>query len=260
MESRGKKCLFLLFALTFILGLARAGHNYYYPAIKDSNPTIIVYCAAGVSAPVEILTRDYEELYGAKIELVYGSSGGLRAQIDSRGVGDIFIPGDPRFLQGVDYGPFEKIASHFPVLVINASRANKIKTLSDLIDSELKFILVNPDSTALGEITGLIMQETGLDHELGERLYGRVATANQVPLYLSLGQGEAGICWYSNYLFYEEDLAIIELPGHLEKQVPIIGAVLSGSNYPHEAGDFLHFLKSDRARDVFLNWGYELKD
>ncbi len=260
MQGKVKKCLLFLFVPAFLLGLGTAGSHFFNPVNKDGNPPIVIYCAAGVRAPVEMLAREYEELYGIKIELVYGSSGNLRTQIESRGAGDIYIPGDPRFLVGIDHVNSREIASHFPVLVINASRADNIKTPSDVADSNLDFVLVNPDSTALGERSAEIISALGLDHELEHRLYGRVATANQVPLYLSFGRGEAGICWFSNYLLHEEDLVIIDLPDHLHKQVPIIGVVLSSSNHPEKAGDFLHFLRSGRAKDVFLNTGYELKD
>ena len=253
-----KKWVVLFFAFFLVMVLLFVGKNLIDPIKKDGNPVLTIYCAAGLGAPVEMLAREYEELYGIKVELIYGSSGDLRTQIKSQGKGDIYIPGDPRFLEEIDYTMAQKIAYHFPVLIVNNTEADHLKTLPDLANSDLSFILVKPDSTALGLLTEEIMSGIGLDQDLDHRLYGRVATANQVPLYLSLGRGGAGICWYSNYLLYENELIIIDLPIHLQKQVPIIGVVLSSSQNSEKAWKFLHYLQSERAKEVFIDWGYRL--
>lgn len=253
-----KKWVVLFFAFSLVMVLLAVGQNLIYPIKKDGNPVLTIYCAAGLGAPVEMLAREYEELHGIKIELIYGSSGDLRTQIKSQGKGDIYIPGDPRFLEEIDYIMSQEIAYHFPVLIVNNTQTDNLKTFPDLANSDLSFILVKPDSTALGLLTEEIMSGIGLDQGLDDRLYGRVATANQVPLYLSLGRGGAGICWYSNYLLYEEELVIIDLPIHLQKQVPIIGVVLSSSQNSEKAWNFLHYLKSERAKEVFIDWGYRL--
>ncbi|MFO7951544.1 MAG: molybdate ABC transporter substrate-binding protein [Bacillota bacterium] len=221
---------------------------------------LVVYCAAGVRAPVELLAQEFAEHNEVKVDLVYGNSGNLRSQIKTRGVGDLYIPGDPRFLNSVDYLAAEEIANHFPVLVVNASQADRIETVRELVNSDISFVLVKADSTALGETTEKIIAGVGLHDQLKGRLYGRVATANQVPLYVSLGDRLAGICWYSNYLMYEEDLITIKIPEHLQTRIPIIGVVLSNSEHQKKAEKFLDHLKSDNANEVFEHQGFEIAE
>ena len=253
-----KKWAVLFFAFSLILVLLAIGQNLINPIKKDSVSVLTIYCAAGLGAPVEVLSREYEELHGIKVELIYGSSGDLRTQIKSQGKGDIYIPGDPRFLEEIDYTMAQKIAYHFPVLIVNNTEGDHLKTIPDLANSDLSLILVKPDSTALGLLTEEIISGIGLDQDLDHRLYGRVATANQVPLYVSLGRGGAGICWYSNYLMYEDELVTIDLPIHLQKQVPVTGVVLSSSHNSEKARKFLLYLQSERAKEVFIDWGYRL--
>ncbi len=261
MQHMNRKIIILVIIMSFFIGLGTAFYRDLSASPqRDNISKLVVYCAAGVRVPVELLAQEYEEISGVNLDLIYGSSGNLRSQIVSRGAGDIYIPGDPRFLDDTDYVAAREIAYHSPALVVNASQEHHIGNLHELLNSNISFVLVNPDSTALGEMTEVIIEGIGLSDQIKTRLYGRVATANQVPLYVSLVDGLAGISWYSNCLINKEDLTIIELPKDLQMRIPIIGVVLKISEQQEKAEDFLHFLKSDRANQVFKKWGYEIED
>ena len=43
---------------------------------------LVVYCAAGLRVPVELIAEEYEEQYGVAIELQYCGSGELLNQLE----------------------------------------------------------------------------------------------------------------------------------------------------------------------------------
>ena len=68
------------------------------PAPPDKKP-LVVYCAAGIRPPVEAAARDYQQAYGVEVQLQYGGSQTLLANIEASKRGDLYLPGDDSYLQ-----------------------------------------------------------------------------------------------------------------------------------------------------------------
>src|SRR5689334_17538838 len=83
---------------------------------------LVVYCAAGVRAPVEAVAKQYEAAYGVPVRLQYGGSQTLLAGIEVSRRGDLYIPGDDSYLKAArDKGLIDEtipLARMTPVLVV----------------------------------------------------------------------------------------------------------------------------------------------
>ncbi|WP_083762791.1 molybdate ABC transporter substrate-binding protein [Natranaerobius thermophilus] len=254
----------------------------------------IIYCAATVKAPVTELLEQYREKQnqtndpdqikvdhteltgdqGNEIQIIYGNSGELLSQLQSSPGGGVYIPGDPQFLDKLaqmsvnsQYDTTDKytMAEHYPVLVTNDELGDQLKSLTDLKqldpedDNAPSFLLVKPDLSALSDSSERLIENADLTSHVEENLRGRVGTANQVPMYLSLGIGDIGITWSSNYLRFQDELSLIEYPNELIRTVPITGMAVAeeGDDQALERKQaFLEFLVSDEASQVFERHGY----
>lgn len=215
-----------------------------------------IYSAAGVRAPVKEIAARFEEKHNdIEIELIYGSSGELLSRINYSGEGDLFIPGDPYFVDKLDYLDKEIIAKHSPALVVNDSIEDSLEKVSDIKNKEVDFLLVEPEMAAIGSHTDYIIERLYLKEQVKDNLYGEVSTASQVPMYMSLGYGDVGITWYSNYLQYEDDLSMVELSPSIISQVDIVGAILPGGK-AEKAREFLDFMLTDEAENIFRIHGF----
>src|SRR4051812_33243272 len=66
-------------ALLIILIILLAWNPQRSAAVKSP---LVIYCAAGIKAPVEAVAREYEKLEGVSIQLQYGGSQTLLASIE----------------------------------------------------------------------------------------------------------------------------------------------------------------------------------
>src|SRR5436190_7614375 len=59
---------------------------------------LVVYCAAGIKAPVEAVARDYEKAYGVRVQPQYGGSQTLLANLEVGRSGDLYLPADDSYI------------------------------------------------------------------------------------------------------------------------------------------------------------------
>ncbi|MBL8794480.1 MAG: substrate-binding domain-containing protein, partial [Planctomycetia bacterium] len=130
--------------------------------MSDNGPTervaspLIVYCAAGVKEPVEAAAREYEQTYGVPIQLQFGGSQTLLANIELSKQGDLYIPADDYYIQlargkqlVAEALPLAKMT---PVLAVAQGNPKKISSLEDLLSGQHKICQANPDAAAVGKL------------------------------------------------------------------------------------------------------------
>ena len=59
---------------------------------------LVMFCAAGMKAPVSEIAKQYEEECGVEVQIQYGGSGALLSSL-SVGVGDVYLAADSSYLQ-----------------------------------------------------------------------------------------------------------------------------------------------------------------
>ena len=96
MHSARKLVLGSLVALLVLVGLL-SGKPWPSNQAPAAVP-LVVYCAAGIKAPVEAVARTYEALYGVPVQLQFGGSGALVSNFKVARRGDLFIAADDFFL------------------------------------------------------------------------------------------------------------------------------------------------------------------
>jgi len=227
--------------------------------LASSENALTVYCATGVRAPVEELAEYFEEKHQQEVIMVYGNSGELAYQINSRSGGDIFIPGDPTFIENITYIERKLLGYQYPVLVLGSDKNRKELLFEDLPFHDLDYVLVDLEMAALGEATRKVLRSSFLGQDAQKQVRGNVSTASQVPMYVSLGAASAGITWYSNYLPYHDELIAVEFPSELRLLTPVKATLLSSSKNKKQAEEFLRLLVSSRGKEAFERYGFVLE-
>src|SRR5206468_10993017 len=88
----GSVVLAILLVLLLALQPRRAGPN------RQTSQPLVVYCAAGLKPPVELIARVYERDFGIPVQLQYGGSGTLLSNLRVAGKGDLFLAADESYL------------------------------------------------------------------------------------------------------------------------------------------------------------------
>src|SRR5262249_52481286 len=134
------------------------------PAHATTSP-VSVYCAAGLKEPIEAAAREYEKTYGIPIQLQYGGSQTLLANIEVSRRGALYVPADDHYIEVARKK--ELLAETIPlaqmtaVLAVPKGNPKKIASLNDLLTGNLRITQADPDAAAIGRLTRDLLQATG---------------------------------------------------------------------------------------------------
>jgi len=229
---------------------------------KEEPQPLVVYCAAGLQLPVEEIARDYERECGVQVQLQYGGSETLLANLEVSKQGDLYLPADTSYLdKGHDKGLIDeqlKVGDMHPVIVVKKGNPLKIQTVKDLLRDDVRLALANAKAAAVGKVT-----MKALDRELGEALEKKAVvttgTVNEVANSVKVGTAHAGIVWNITAVQYP-DLEAIEVPELAKAQSNVAMGVLRSTKQSPVALKFARYLTArDRGLLVFKKHGYNVE-
>ena len=233
---------------------------------------LLVHCAAGMRVPVEEIAEAYEEDYGIRIELQFGGSGTLlnQLQVNKFSDADLYLAADDFFTEkAVSEGLAAEtlpIAYQRPVVAVHKDSKKKIKTIQDLLQTDLVIAMGNPEQTAVGKaIRSRLEKHKVGDTNLWKQLEERVRkdgvfkpTVNEIANDVKIGTVDAALVWDSTVTMpnYRKDLRSISLP-ELEAAPDLISiAVLNSSSNATAALRFARFVTArDRGLKTFKKYG-----
>ena len=230
------------------------------PSIGGGPSTLTVYCAAGMRAPVETIAREYEEAYGVKVQIQYGGSQTLLANIEVSKRGDLYLPADDFYVRLAQekklIDEVLPLAEMTPVIAVARGNPMKIESLQQLLDGPVRISLANPDAAAVGKLT-----RDALPAATWERLkmHAKVspATVNEVANDITVGAVDAGIVWDATVRQYPK-LEAVPSPELSKKKAHVCVAVLKSSEDPTAALTFARYLAArDKGLVEFKRSGFQ---
>lgn len=225
---------------------------------KEEEPSLLVYCGAGLKAPMEELADSFTQDTGIEVRLTYGGSGKMLAQAEVSGRGDLLVVGaKPYYDVAVEKGLIdegEDIAWHVPMIAVTAGNPLGIEALSDLDQKDVKLVLGDKEATATGKAAERILEKAGLSH-LSDAAVGRTATVNELVVQLEIGAANASITM-QDQLVGRDDLLGVPIPDEDNHKMVIPAGTLVASAHPRQARAFLDWIAGESARAVWDAHGF----
>ncbi len=228
---------------------------------ESSSKAVVMFCAAGIKAPVAAIAKKYEEEYGVKVQLQYGGSGTLLSSLEIA-PGDIYLAADSGY---TDIAKGKKlVAETMPVAFMRAGfgvpkgNPKGLSKLEDLARDDLKVGIANPDAASVGKFTKKVLSKHGIWKNVKPTVL--LPTVNELANALKLGTVDVVVCWDALAHQYEE-IDFISLPEFEAEKKNITVGVLKASKQPTEALRFCRYLTAkDKGLPVFKAEGYEIID
>lgn len=240
-----------------LLFLAIGGCGPRHPA----GPVLRLYCGAGIRPPVAEIAKAFEAERGVRLEPDYAGSNILLTRIEQSGRGDLFMPGDAHYVeQARQRGLVESAvdACYFvPVILVRKGNPKGIARVPDLTRSGLKIGLGDEKACAIGRVSRLILEKSGIDPAAVEpNVVFRSLTVNELGLHIKAGKIDATIVWDAIARAYPEEGEIVPIPPERNVISTVPVAVLRTSEHLEIARAFQAFARSRRAREIFRRHGY----
>ncbi len=270
MKQTVKRILTAMLALTLCLGVCTAEGG-----VEETE--LIVFAAASMTETLTALKTVYEEAH-PNVTIVYNfdSSGTLKTQIESGAECDVFISASPKQMNQLDISADPEVNTAGLDFVLQGTRVDLLENkvalavpegnpkgvesydaLADMLQKGGILLAMGNSDVPVGQYTQKIFAYYGLDEEKlaqsGVITYG--SNVKEVTTQVSEAVVDCGVIYatdaFSAHLTVA-DTATAEMCG----QVVYPAAVLNITKHEDAARDFLAFLTSPEADEVFEAVGF----
>jgi molybdate transport system substrate-binding protein len=222
--------------------------------------TLLVYSGAGMRKPMDKIGVAFEKKYGVPVTYNYAGSTTLLSQIALTKKGDCYMPGATLYIEKakekgfIDYQ--KPVAYHIPIIAVPKGNSAKIKGLTDLAKPGIRIILGDPKVAACGKIAKKILEKNKIYNEVEKNVVAYTATANELVVYVCMGQADAIINWKASMLGTEDKADIVEIPKEQNciKVIPI--GRLTFSQDKKMSKEFVDFVTSSQGTTIFESCGF----
>lgn len=223
---------------------------------------IIVSAAASLKDSLTELEKTYTQKNpGVKLLFNFDASGTLQQQIEQGAPADLFISAGKSQFDALNQKNLLVKDSEISLLgndlVLVVSKDNSdVKSLQDLTQQSVQKISIGtPESVPAGKYA----QESLINLKLWDILQPKFVPAKdvtQVLNYVETGNVEAGLVYKSDALDSTKVKVVMTVPADSHKAIVYPAGVVAASKNQQVAGDFLKYLQSDEAQQVFVKYGF----
>ncbi len=223
--------------------------------------------AAAISLK-EVLTATVESFAaqtGVEVELVFGSSGQLLAQVRSGAPVDVFISAAAEQADALERdglalaGSRRTIAGNRLVLIAPVEQSAQLDSFTALTEPSLRRLAIGePATVPAGRYAAQVLDKLGLTERLeGRLIYG--SNVRQVLAYVERGEVTAGIVYASDTRAASAAVRVVAMADpdwHDPIDYPAL--IVQTTRQAERATQFLHHLTGDEARQALSERGFTL--
>lgn len=234
-------------------------------AANNSEPTeqveLLISAAASLTESLDELKSAYEaEHSNVKLTFNYAASGTLQQQIEQGAPADLFLSAGTKQMNVlIDKGLINdslttNLLTNELVLVVPKDGSVPIEKIEDL--AQLGDIAIGtPESVPAGKYA----QQALTYYKLWDSLQSHLVLTKdvkQVLSYVETGNVDAGFVYKTDAATSNKVRVALSAEAVSHDPIEYLIGVLKDSAHPDEAKSFYAFLLSDRARQVFSNYGF----
>jgi molybdate transport system substrate-binding protein len=256
-KSLGSSLLAGVFLLGAVTGWAQE---------KKAPAELVVAAAADLSSALKEISDGYEKKAGVKVKLSFGASGALTQQIENGAPFDLFFSADmdyPRQLissGNADEATLYQYAVGRLVLWVPADSALDVerKGIKVLLDPVVKKIsIANPQHAPYGRAAVAALKHYGLYEKVADELV-LGENVSQAAQFAESGNAQAGFVALAHAVApgMQGKGKYWEVPADAYPTLAQGVVVLAHSSHKKEATEFLEFVKSKEAGEIFRKYGF----
>ncbi|MDO4593963.1 MAG: molybdate ABC transporter substrate-binding protein [Tissierellia bacterium] len=217
----------------------------------------------------EIIEKFNEENPDVKIKTTYASSGDIQTQIENGAPIDLFVSAAQKQMDQLEQENlivkdtrFDLLENKVVLITPKDSKLN-LETFENVADNDdIKkgdVAIGMVDSVPVGQYTKEIYENLGLWEKV-EQKANWAKDVRQVLDWVSQGESKVGIV-YQTDAFTEKDKVniVAKAPDKSHKPVVYPVALVKNSENQKLANSFLEYLKTDNAKKILTDYGFEVK-
>lgn len=231
--------------------------------MEGQGEEILVFVAASLTDAVDEIKGRFEERTGGRVFLSFGSSGTLQRQIEKGAPADVFISAGTAQVDALEFDGLvlpdtrKDLLTNSLVVIIPEGSRLRIDRAEDLARREVRKIAIGePGSVPAGAYAREALENLGL----WEELYPKIVPAldvRAVLAYVERQAAEVGIVYGTDAMISNEVRVVYEFPDDSHTAIVYPAVVLKDSRAEALAREFVDFISSAEAIEVFEAYGFK---
>ena len=228
----------------------------------EAEKELLIYCGITMISPMSEIAEIIEEQENCKIIITKGGSGNLLDSIRVNQIGDLYLPGSDSYIEtcleeglvteNVHVG-YNKAA----IMVQKDNPKNISANLTSFLNESYIIYLGNPDSGSIGKETKKIFEKKGIWDNVSSNVAQLTTDSKDLTGCLVDKTADLVVNWYATSTWDENEpyidaMAISE--EYASKKKLVLG-LLTTSEYPEIAREFMDYASSDAGREIFNKYG-----
>lgn len=229
---------------------------------------LTVSAAASMQDAMKEVAEAYQEEHlNTKITYNFAGSGTLTQQIKQGAPVDVFISANENFMDELDKKNFllpetrkDLLKNNVVLIVPKKDNITNISNFQQLTSSNIKrFSIGEPESVPAGQYAREVLSNLKIYEQVKSKTVF-AKDVRQVLSYVESGNVDAGIV-YATDARISNQIKIVATAAYNNHE-PIIYpvAAIERSKNPEVAKEFIQFLFSNTAKDIFEKYGFEIAD
>jgi molybdate transport system substrate-binding protein len=226
---------------------------------------LVIFSGAGLMKPMEEMRKNFESTHTVTVDVHYGGSGEIFAQVAAGQPCDVLIPGAEKYTNDalkngwVIGDTIRPLVLHVPLIAVPTGNPAKITCLEDLAREGVRVAIGDPKAPAIGRVAKQILEKNKLWERVTPNINVYAPTVNQLLIYVALRQVDAAIIWGDMVVWAEGkgklDVVRIAESKNITKTIPT--AVCTKAPHRNLAMRFNDYISSPEGLGVWQKWGFE---
>lgn len=239
--------LVALAGLIWLTPFSRPGGSPPSSPTGDAVEPLVVFCAASNRAVMEAVRADYEAEYGIPVNVQYGASQTLLANLEVSGAADLYLPADDSYFAAAQekglVAEIVPVAEMQAVLAVRKDAPPPVASLAELLKTDARLVQGSPDATAIGKLTRDKLTESQQWDAVHGRTIAFKGTVNEVANDVKVGAADVGIVFDAVLATYPE-LAAVRVPELADVTSQVAIGVVHATQQPRRALHFARYLSA----------------
>ena len=252
----------------FLLVICTVSFIFYGCGTKSKNNaekevSLTISAAASLKEVLNEVKADFEkENKNIKLNINFGASGDLRAQIEKNAPVDIFISADSKNFDKLvtanlaDKDTRTQVTSNSLCLVFDKKNKDNIKDIKDITKDVVgKISIGTPETVPAGNYAKQSLEHYNIFKNVESKIvYGN--NVKTVLSYVEKGNVDCGAVFLSDTKSMADNLTYILIDDSSHKPIEYIGGVISSSTKKEQSKKLLDYLTSKKGKDAFNKYGF----
>lgn len=263
-----KKSLLLLLSLLLTL---LTGCSASAKSAANSQPVeLVVFAATSLTESFTEIGKTFEQQQpGVQITFNFANASTLLQQIAQGAPADVFASAAPKFVEdAVSQGLIQKetvkiIARNRLVVILPKENPQNIRAFQDLAKPGVRLILGAKEGPQGAYVAQLLINASSspeYSSDFKEKVYQNVvsyeSTVKAVVNKVMLGEGDAGIVFFTDGKSAEDRLQLLTIPDEINVEAVYPIAVLKSSAHGELAQAFVDFVLSAEGQKIMEKYGF----